>query len=210
MKITNKLIGITAVLIVILFMGMSMQPSAIQSQNREISSLGIAQNSTNMVHMKMDRIYVSEATVMMQKIISHERGSTHFNSGTQSTIMYSYLLWFIEERHITNIHTNYQQFHMMTEKGLFQKFLSSDKSVRDLYKASIQAQENVFKKQNYEYGMHLINKIRNGSFNSTNGVYNHNGSTYILIHKTQNGLHGPISGQTGGQWEMVNINPTYF
>ena len=208
MKITNKLIGITAILIVILLMGMAVQPSAIHSQNKRMSPSDLA--SQNVIHVNMDRIYVSEATSMMKNITSHEMGQTHFNTGVQSTIMYNYLLWFIEEMHITSIHLNYQQFHMMTEKGIFQKFLSSDKSVRNLYNASIQAQQNVFKKQNYEYGMHLISSIRNGSLNSTNSVYNNNGSTYILVHTMQNGLPGPISGQTGGQWEMVDINPTYF
>jgi hypothetical protein len=207
-KITNKLIGIITILIVILFIGMAVQPSAIHSQNKRMSSTDLA--SQNVIHANMDRIYVSEATVMMQNITSHETGSTHFNAGVRSTIMYNYLLWFIEEMHVTNIHSNYQQFRMMTEKGMFRKFLHSDQSVMDLYKASIQAQQKVFKKQNYEYGMHLISSIRNGSLNSINSVYNNNGSTYILVHTMQNGLPGPISGQTGGQWEMVDINPTYF
>ncbi|MHB8361625.1 MAG: hypothetical protein ACYDDC_07495, partial [Thermoplasmataceae archaeon] len=200
MKITNKLIGITAVLIVILFMGMSMQPSvAAHSQNSNAISV-----KQQVEYSK----YFNQRPVNAKQQVEYNRYFIPNPVNAIEQLSNAFMAWYINKENANPyIGGHISDFHMGSRqnvKALVSQFLKATPSAATLLK-KITAEEKIkFNQENSINEKRIVNELKSGKINlkTTTLVVNNNETKSIII---------PLSASpetTPGTYEMVTKN--YF
>ena len=190
MKIRNKLIGITAILIVILFIGMSAQPA-------------VTPNTTQQT--------VSASTISVKEQKAYDNLFISNPVNTSDQFSNAFMSWMINKEHANPYNGgNISRFHMNSNldmKVLLPQFLSSNPSaVIVLQKITAQEQKK-FNQENIAMHSKFLNMIKSGKLNSTSKyTVREYGSNYTFLRsRTLNGL--PNGAPTAnGEWIMVTVN----
>ena len=189
MEIRKLLIGTTAIVIVILFMGMAMQPATTQSDQKTISV-------SEKQQIEYNRYFIRKPV----------NASDQFSN--------AFMSWYINREnanpykggHISNFHMNLNS----SMKILISQFLSSDPSADALLK-EITAQEKAkFAIQNNLVHNKFVSMLYSGKLNGTSKYVMQTGNSKYLFVKIDSSSPTPPSCvfSNPGIYQMVSIN--YF
>lgn len=204
MKTTNKLIGITAVLIVILFLGMSMQPSVVaHSQNS--NAISVKQQVEYGKHFNQRPVNAKQQAEYNRYFIQNPVNATEQLSN-------AFMTWYINKEnanpyiggHISKLHMP-QKSHI---KKLLSTFLEENPSAVILLKQITKMEKERFAIQNHKVYERFISALKNGKLNKTTKYTVTSGnSVYAFSRMPMSGPPSNVLG-TSGKWGMVSIN--YF
>ncbi len=201
-KITNKIMGVIAVFIVIMFLGTSMQTSIAKGyQNNATPDMGLGQVHGNTVpNMKMSQDYRSYF------IANPVNLTDQFSNAL--------ILWLMNKEKANPYNGgNIRDFHMygkLKMKNLLSQFLRDDPSAVILLQ-KITAQEKLkFAMQNYLVHKEFIAMLNSGKLNSTQKYSIKNNNSIYVFFKPNSLNPTPPSYvlSTNAKWDMITI--AYF
>ncbi len=202
MKITNKIMGIIAVFIVIMFLGTSMQTSIANGyQNNATPDMGLGQVHGNTVpNMKLSQDYRSYF------IANPVNLTDQFSNAL--------ILWLMNKEKANPYNGgNIRDFHMYSKlkmKNLLSQFLRDDPSAVILLRKITAQEKQKFAMQNYLIHKEFIAMLNSGKLNSTQKYTIKNNNSIYVFFKPNSLNPTPPSYvlSTNAKWDMITI--AYF
>ncbi len=187
MELRKALLSITAIVIVVLFMGMAMQPATTHSNQRTV-------------------------TVSVEQQIEYNRYFIQKPVNASDQFSNAFVSWYLNREHANPYKGGHiSDFHMNsneTMKTLTSQFLLSDPSAMSLLK-EITAQEKAkFATQNNLIHKEFISMLHNGKLKGKDQYVMQAGNSNYLFTRSDSSSTTPPTNvlNTPGQWEMVCIS----